>query len=269
MWKKIKDILKRPVTMKQVLYFSMITVGAFFAVVALRMILSDVTEDAAARTEYSQLREEFPAVSGHRPQEADLEEDRIEDGEDDEDDEDEAEDISELQSLSLDQLAAINGDFIGWISAPPRIDYPVVRGSDNDKYINTTFFGSRNSAGTIFMDYRHSKGFDEHVAILYGHFTRDGSMFSALINFLDPGFRRNNPNINIITRDGRNLTYRVFAAAKTDAWDDAYTVGIRDSSRASEIFPDAPSNASNFLLLSTCTRSSDENERILVYAALG
>jgi len=260
MWNWIKDILKRPISKRQVLYFSLVIVGAFFAAIALSMILSDVAEDTAARVEYTQLRESFPAISGTPTPVREEEPDEEEPEEDDDFD---------LRNLSLDQLAAINGDFIGWISATQSIDYPVVRGNDNNKYINTTFFGSRNSAGTIFMDYRHTKGFDEHVAILYGHHTRDGSMFSVLINFIDPGFRRNNPNINITTRDGRNLTYRVFAATKTDAWDNAYTVGIRDSSRASEVFPNAPSNASHFLLLSTCTRSRDENERILVYAALG
>ena len=261
MWNWIKDILKRPVTMRQIVYFSMIIVGAFFAAAALRMLYSDVAEDAAARVEYLQLREEFPAISQQTtPDIIEVEE---------HDEETEEEDDFDLRDLSLDQLAAINGDFIGWISAINRIDYPVVRGNDNNKYVNTTFYGSRNSAGTIFMDYRHIRGFDEHVAILYGHFTRDGSMFSALINFLDPNFIRRNPNINITTRDGRNLTYKVFAATQTDAWDVAYTVGVRESERASEVFPNAPENAKNFLLLSTCTRSSDNNERILVYAALG
>jgi len=118
------------------------------------------------------------------------------------------------------------------------------------------------------MDYRHTEGFDEHVAILYGHNTRDGSMFSVLANFLDPSFRRRNPNINITTRDGKNLTYRVFAAILTDAWDAAYTIGISDNEKAADVFPDAPENASRFLLLSTCTRSSDKDERILVYAAM-
>jgi len=259
-WNWIKDILKRPITLRQVVYFSMLTIGLFFAAAALRMILSDVAEDTAARVEYLQLRDEFPAVSGQTRQ--DEEEDELPDGEIEEEE-------LELRDMSLDQLAAINGDFIGWISAINRIDYPVVRGNDNNKYVNTTFYGSRNSAGTIFMDYRHTRNFDEHVAILYGHFTRDGSMFSALINFLDPSFIRSNPNINITTRDGRSLTYKVFAATQTDAWDIAYTVGVRESERASEVFPNAPENAKNFLLLSTCTRSRDENERILVYAALG
>jgi len=257
-WKWIKELLKRPISKRQVLYCSVIAVSVFFAAAALRMIFSDIAEDTAARTEYLKLREAFPAVSGTPPPVV------VEDAEE----ENEEEDDFDLRNLSLDELAAINRDFIGWINAGNMIDYPVVRGNDNNRYIDITFFGSRNSAGTIFMDYRNSNGFDEQVAILYGHFTRDGSMFSALINYLNPSYIRTNPNISITTRDGRKLTYRVFAATRTNAWDKAYTIGIRESSKAADEFPNAPGNASNFLLLSTCTRSSDQDERILVFAAL-
>jgi len=219
------------------------------------MILGGLVEDAVARDEYEQLRESFPEIAGEHtpiPEEPEEEDDEF-----------------DLRNLSLDELAAINGDFVGWINANNNsIDYPVVRGRDNVRYINTTFFGSRNTAGTIFMDYRHTRGFDEHVTILYGHYTRDGSMFSSLINYLNETHRRNNPNITITTRDGRKLTYRVFAARMTNAWDEAYSIGINDSARAAEVFPNVPANASRFLLLSTCTRSADEDERILVFAAL-
>ena len=250
---------KSPLSRRHIVYASMIVVGVFFAVAALRVILSDVIEDANARSEYDQLREGFPDISG-----------QAEDGIEDEDGENAEQEIV-LQDMSLDELAAINRDFIGWINANNnQIDYPVVRGRDNDRYINTTFFGSRNSAGAIFMDHRHSRGFDENVVILYGHHTRDGSMFTSLVSHLEPGHRSRNPDINILTRDGRRLTYRIFAAKLTDAWDPAYaTVGTSDIASAIEAFPNAPANATRFLILSTCTRSNDDDERILVFAALG
>jgi SrtB family sortase len=127
--------------------------------------------------------------------------------------------------------------------------------------------GSHNSAGAIFMDYRNTNNFDEHVSILYGHYTRDGSMFTALSRYLDAAFLQQNPNVTVTTRDGRSMTFRIFAAKLTDAWDIAYTVALRDPARAAEEFPNAPAEASRFMLLSTCTRSADDNERILVFAA--
>ena len=241
-----------------VIYGSLVVVGVVLITVGLRAILGGYIEDADARSEYEMLRENFPAVAA---QTAAPEIER------DEEEEPEEEDDWDLRNLSLDELYALNRDFVGWISAGSTIDYPVVRGIDNDKYINTTFLGARNTAGTIFMDYRHANGFDEKVCILYGHNTRDGSMFSALVGFLDQGYLQRNPSVTITTRDGRMLSYRVFAARLTDAWDEAYTIGIHSSARASGEFQNAPENASHFLLLSTCTRNANDDERILVFAA--
>jgi len=255
--KKKKPIPRR----KQIMYGSLIVVGAFFIAAALRAILGGLFEDSDARTEYESLREAFPAVSGQTSPNNDL----IPAVE-----EEEYENISDeinLRDLSLDELAALNRDFVGWITIGSRIDYPVVRGSDNVKYMNTTFLGHRNTAGAIFMDYRHTKGFDETVCTIYGHHTRDGSMFSALVQYLNPAQIRSSPTVNITARDGRTFTYRIFDARLTDAWDEAYTIGISDSARAATAFTGAPQNASHFLLLSTCTRSRNDDERILVLAA--
>jgi len=260
---KIRRI-KRPWGRRHIIFAAMIAVGIFFVVAALRVILSDVIEDAVARNEYDQLREEFPQVSGHGSEQTP---DNTDPGENADESEAAAENMA-LREYSLDELAAINRDFVGWINANNNaIDYPVVRGSDNEKYINTTFFGTRNSAGAIFMDYRHTLDFDESIVLLYGHRTRDGSMFSTLISHLDPEYRRRNPNINILTRDGTKLTYVIFAAKLTNAWDPAYAVGAYDFAGALELFPNAPANARRFLLLSTCTSSSDDDERVLVFAA--
>ena len=253
---------RRPLNKKQIIYASAIVVGAIAIGVGLWIIIGGYLEDATARTEYDQLRTDFPAISEN------VDFDTV--------DEDEYENLPEalteedmhLRTLSLDELAAINNDFIGWINIAGIISYPVVRGNDNDKYINTTFTGAHNSAGAIFMDYRNTNNFDEFSKIIYGHHTRDGSMFAPLSRFLDSNFLRQNPDITVTTRDGRTLTYRVFAAKVTDAWDPAYGIALFDPARAAEEFPNAPANARGFMLLSTCTRSRDRDERILVFAAL-
>ena len=262
------NLFQKPLTRKHIIYGSLIIVGTFFIAAALRVLIGGLLEDSAARSEYELLRTHSPAVSSPAPTPDDLVTEESDEEEAEEEDEDYEDEEEVVPPLSFDELAAINRDFIGWISDGGRIDYPIVRGSDNVKYINTTFFGNRNTAGTIFMDYRNTGGFDEHVSILYGHNTRDGSMFTSLVNLLDPDYRSRNPNITITTLGGTTLTYKVFAAIITDAWDISYTIGISDSERAVEVFPDAPSDASRFLLLSTCTRSSETDERILVFAAI-
>jgi len=245
-------------------YICLVAVGAFFITAGLREIIAGHRETAAARTEYDQLLEDFTEITNQQTPEPFIE---IEELPEEEEEEEEQEKEEEPGPPTLEDLARMNGDFVGWISVRNLIEYPIVRASDNDKYVNLTFTGQRNTAGAIFMDYRHSNGFDEKVCILYGHHTWDGTMFAPLAKYLDASFLQRNPTVTITTPDGKYLTYRIFAAKLTNAWDEAYTVGTSDTARAAEVFPGAPADASRFLLMSTCTRNRDKDERILVYAA--
>jgi hypothetical protein len=92
-------------------------------------------------------------------------------------------------------------------------------------------------------------------------------MFAPLVNYLDAAFLERNPSIRITTVDGRTLDYTIFHARQTTAWDSAYTTAIYNNNRAAERLPHAPDGATRFLLLSTCTRGGDRDERILVLAA--
>jgi len=168
----------------------------------------------------------------------------------------------------MQELLALNPDFVGWIQIPgTAVDYPVVRGADNAQYLHTTFSGTYNPAGSIFMDYRAVDGFDTAVTILYGHNMRDGSMFAALHDYLEPGFVLRHPAITVVTVDGARLTYRIFDVRMTDAWDPAYMLDFGDSQAAADFFTTAPPGSNRFLVLSTCYGTSGP-ARVLVLAAL-
>jgi hypothetical protein len=163
----------------------------------------------------------------------------------------------------------LNPDFVGWISIfGTAVSYPIVQAADNAVYLGTTFGGQRNPSGAIFMDYRASAAFDGPLAIIYGHNMRDGSMFSALAAFLDPVFLYGHSELMIVTAAGEVLTYQIFCARLTSAWDAVYTLDANDFAAVAGHFDSAPEGASRFLVLSTCESGRDVNARILVYAAL-
>ena len=171
-------------------------------------------------------------------------------------------------------LAEINPDYIGGIAVTgTAVDYPVVRGGDNEKYLTTTFEGNENKLGALFMDYRCTQGFDGRHTVVYGHNARYGSMFGSLSGLLDAG---EYPDIQITTADGESRVYRVFAARETDITDPAYRLevdgeddflnfaamlGAPDSGRL-------PEGATRILTLATCTNGPDKNDLLLVHAAL-
>ena len=61
-----------------------------------------------------------------------------------------------LISVNFDELKKKNSDTVGWIKVDnTNINYPVVKCSNNDFYLNHGFDEKWNDAGWIFMDYRN------------------------------------------------------------------------------------------------------------------
>ncbi len=169
----------------------------------------------------------------------------------------------------VNALASINPDYIGWIKIPGTVvDYPVVQGVDNGVYLNTLFSGETNAAGAIFMDARCEEGFDAPICVLYGHSMKDGSMFAQVKRFLDKKLIEDNPDIIISTDHGEELIYQAYAARRTDAWDEVYSIDFTDIEAARERIPETPKGASRLLILSTCLSGADKDARALVFAAL-
>lgn len=106
---------------------------------------------------------------------------------------------------------AINQDYVGWIKvANTKIDYPVVRGNDNEEYLDKNFKKEKDVLGSIFMDYRNlGMGLDRHT-VIYGHFTERGLMFGDLDKFADRKFAEENSVFTFSTPQGEK-TYKVFS----------------------------------------------------------
>ncbi|MGD9559407.1 MAG: class B sortase [Oscillospiraceae bacterium] len=172
-------------------------------------------------------------------------------------------------SEPMRELWEINPDYVGWIEIPDTVlSYPVVRGADNDKYLNRTFEGVQNAAGTIFMDYRNDDALSSAHTVIYGHNLKNGRMFGGLHHYLDATYLQNNPLITITTRTATH-TYRVFAARVTDMYDPGYRLDFsgEDDIAAFIASYGGPAGATRLLTLSTCTNGEQE-ERMLVLATL-
>lgn len=115
----------------------------------------------------------------------------------------EASNVPEAETLlyqfhpnSYSDYLDINQDFTGWLFiSNMAIDYPVVKGRDNDFYLEHDFYRNPHPFGTVFMDYRNvGMGYDQHT-ILYGHYTPNGYMFADLEKFLSEDFFNSNQTI--------------------------------------------------------------------------
>ena len=108
----------------------------------------------------------------------------------------------EMAPITIDfkELCAANPDVVGWIYCPNTvINYPVLQGENNDRYLSTDYRGDYNMNGSIFVDADNSRGFVDSNSIIYGHHMNSGSMFAGLVQWADQKYYEDHPVMWLLT----------------------------------------------------------------------
>ena len=180
-------------------------------------------------------------------------------------------------TVDFEALQNINNEIIAWIYIPDTpVSYPVLHGSDNQKYLNTTFDKRNNILGSIFIDFRNSGEFENLNTIIYGHNTTNDSMFGSLKRFLEQSYADERPEI-IILREGEIRVYEIFSVFETPATSDAYTISfssaesfeeyIQRMAAQSVVQMGSPPLTEPIITLSTCT-PNNRDMRLVIQAKL-
>lgn len=168
----------------------------------------------------------------------------------------------------------ITDDYVAWLTVDDtNIDYPVMQGTDNTKYLNLDPYGRYSLSGSIYLDSRNAPGFTDEYSLVYGHHMEYGKMFGALDDFLNEAYLKSHKDGTLIVgRDGGKIyKLRPYASMRADAknktiFDPDQSEGIRRYiTENAEFFMDYPELADKKILgLSTCAEG-DSTERILVF----
>lgn len=178
-------------------------------------------------------------------------------------------------SVDFDALKAINPDVKGWLYIEALdISYPVVQGPDNDAYIHTTYEGTSNFAGSIFLDYQNQGDFSDGNTIVYGHNMKNLSMFGKLKQMKEQEKYKDSVYFWMLTPESNDV-YQIFSAFYTEADSDVYTMYsgggeafaqyLANMAARSEIPVEQPpmDENSHIITLSTCA-ASDTTGRFVV-----
>jgi sortase B len=186
---------------------------------------------------------------------------------------------TEHKVLKVDfkKLQSTNPDTVAWISfdEPAKINYPVVRANDNDKYLKSTFEGKKNASGAIFMDAVNSGDFSNTNTFIYGHNMKNGSMFGQLRKYKNEAFYREYPFFYIYMPDGREVKYQIFAVGIVEDASESYRKHYMDDADYLKYLQYIQSISkyktgvevtaeSDIVSLSTCTNVT-ETQRLLVH----
>ena len=231
-------------------------------------LLQTQSQYVSAQQEYARLRQFVPTIASEQRNSSRAEEELTSSAEQ-----------AAVQGLPIN-LSDINPDYAGWIRIKDTaIDYPVVRGQDNGQYLETSFSGSKNPSGTIFIDSRCRQGFDGCYVILHGHNMKDKSMFAGLNLYLDKDYLAKHPEIMVITPQNKMQVYEIIDVKVTDIYDPAYLLTnksqqeIMNSLNQQNVvqggdlaLQSMSDEARQILILSTCTNRSNKDERLLIFA---
>lgn len=196
----------------------------------------------------------------------------------------------EMQSgtgISFEQLLEQNEEVRGWITIPGTpVNYPILQGADNVKYVNADVYGRYCVSGSIFLDCGCAPDFSDGYSLLYGHHMEGGRMFGCLEDFLEERYLREHEEAMLYT-PGEACRLHIFAAMNADGYDERWfapdeypgegderlsrlrallkEAGARseEAGRAGEAFADILKDK-RLVVLSTCAREGAAR-RILVF----
>lgn len=119
----------------------------------------------------------------------------------------------------FEELKAINPDVNAWLSMDnTKIDYPILRGVNNNTYINKNVYGEYTLAGSIFLDSRNAPYFTDQYNLVHGHHMAERRMFGDLDLYKDQKFFEENRTGVLILED-KTYSLRTFSALYVLSYD--------------------------------------------------
>lgn len=178
-------------------------------------------------------------------------------------------------SVSFSELQAINPEVFAWLTVyGTNIDYPVTQGADNEKYVVTNVFGAYSLSGSIFLDSRSNKEFQDFNSILYGHHMEKQAMFGEVGAFNEKSFFEAHAFGNLYYA-GKDHGLEFFAFVHTDAYDTSIFMPPIQGEEAQQTYLKnlldkamytrdiGVTTEDHILLLSTCSTDSTNGRDIL------
>lgn len=187
-------------------------------------------------------------------------------------------DPTKADNPSLLELAAINPEVVAWVTIQgTNINYPVLHGPDNTKYLNRDVYGEYSLSGSVFLDHRCNGAFTDSYSLLYGHNMDGGLMLADVKQYEEKAFLEAHPT-GYLFLPAKTFRLEIFAYLQVDAYQTPMFSMIEGENGYKERLAYIQDNALHYLdiqvtesqqilALSTCT-SADNNDRSIVIARM-
>lgn len=125
--------------------------------------------------------------------------------------------------VDWDKLKKKNKDIVGWVYIPnSKVDYPILKGTKADYYLNHDYKKDYNKVGSIFLENK-TKINDPHY-VLFGHNMASGNMFGDLSEYESKKYLKSHMYVYVYTKN-KVREYKVISAMQVGSRDDVYSIG--------------------------------------------
>ena len=183
----------------------------------------------------------------------------------------------ENEMFSLTKIQnEINPDICGWIRIyNTNIDYPIVIGEDNTKYLNNDYKNEYSITGSIFLDYRNDRNLNDDYTIIYGHNLKKDLMFAEVKDYADKSYFDEHATGIIYTGD-KIYKIDVIYFESINAYARPYSLMLCKNDNNATLLAEFEKCAVNkntnievtsedkLILLSTCNSSDTETRSVLI-----
>lgn len=177
-------------------------------------------------------------------------------------------------SVDFDSLCNRNKDVNGWLYCPDTVlNYPVVQGKDNIKYLQKDLDGKYLASGTLFVDFENGALGEDTNYLIYGHNMKNGTMFGMLTKYKEQSYYDQHPVMYYLTPAG-NYKIELVIGVVVQSDDRLYELRqdktvlltlINRYREKSTFQSSAPINEEDLIItLSTCSYEFDNARYVLV-----
>ena len=183
-----------------------------------------------------------------------------------------------LSDINFSKLKEINNDIVSWLIVDgTNINYPIVKTSDKDFYLEHDINKMSTINGWTFVDYRNDPNMNDDNTIFYGHNLFNKTAFGSLSNlFTDDWYKSSNHKIIVLTENNK-YTYEIFSVYYSEPDSSYLNINYDDKEQYREFLNNIKNKSlkdfyinlsenDKIITLSTCT--DDNNGRKVVHAKL-
>lgn len=182
-----------------------------------------------------------------------------------------------IKNNYIASLLSINEDVVGWLKVNnTNVDYPVVKGEDNEFYLNKNLYKEKDENGWIYMDYRNNDKELKQNTIIYGHnMYYSGVMFGTLSKASYKSWYTKEENLTIsFNTMYETMDWQIFSIYHVNKTNDYLVTDFANENdffdyismvkkRSFRNFGVEITANDKILTLSTCT---GDNERLVIHA---